>query len=414
LPLLRNIGLLVCCRAEGSQADIQPIPDAALAFRDGLVTWVGRQSDLPESVDDGEVWDAAGGLVIPGLIDCHTHLAFGGWRADEFVRRIRGESYAQIAAAGGGIAATVAQTRALTEEQLLARCRRFATEMAALGVTCVEAKSGYGLDRDTERRILRVYRSLDGEGGGPLRVVPTYLGAHAVPHEHRTRRAHYLAVVMAMMPDLAREGLARFCDVYVDEGAFTVEEARRVFAAARAAGLRPKLHADQLTDSGAAALAAEVGAVSADHLEQIGPAGIAALARAGVVAVSLPIATLYLGQAPMPARALLDAGVPVAVASDFNPGTAPSAHLPLALTLACVQQRMTPAEALKGATLQAARALALDGERGSLEAGKSASFAVIDAPDVDHWLYNFRANACRLTVTDGRMRATGAGFWPRR
>jgi imidazolonepropionase len=406
MPVLRHIGLLATCRAEGGQGDVHAVPEAALAFRDGIVTWVGPQRDLPVSADDGESWDAGGALVIPGLIDCHTHLAFGGWRADEFVRRLRGESYSQIAAAGGGIAATVARTRLLDEGALLARCREFVAEMVALGVTCVEAKSGYGLDRDTERRLLRVYRVLDASG--PVRVVATYLGAHVVPSG--APRAAYLALVEEMIAEVARDGLARFCDVFVDEGAFTVEEARRLLRAARAAGLLAKLHADQLTDTGAAALAAEVRAVSADHLEQVSPAGIAALAAAGVVAVSLPLAALYLDQPPLPARALIEAGVPVAVATDFNPGTAPSAHLPLALTLACLRQRLTPAEALKGATLVAARAVALEAERGSLEPGKSASFAVLDAPDVEHWLYRFRANACRLTVVDGQPRAVAPGF----
>jgi imidazolonepropionase len=406
MPVLRHIGLLATCRAEGDQGDIHAVPEAALAFRDGLVTWVGPQRDLPVSADDGEAWDAGGALVIPGLIDCHTHLAFGGWRADEFVRRLRGESYAEIAAAGGGIAATVARTRSLDEGALLARCRGFVAEMVALGVTCVEAKSGYGLDRETERRLLRVYRALDASG--PVRVVATYLGAHIVPAG--APRAAYLALVEEMIAEVARDGLARFCDVFVDQGAFTVDEARRLLRAARAAGLLPKLHADQLADTGAAALAAEVRAISADHLEQVSPAGIAALAAAGVVAVSLPLAALYLDQSPLPARALIEAGVPVAVATDFNPGSAPSAHLPLALTVACLRQRLTPAEALKGATLVAARALALEAERGSLEPGKSASFAVIDAPDVEHWLYQFRANACRLTVVDGEARASAPGF----
>jgi imidazolonepropionase len=399
MPVLTNIGVLATCRAEGAQADLHPIADAALAWQGKSVTWVGPARDLPATLDDGDHRDAAGGLVVPGLIDAHTHLAFGGWRGDEFVRRLRGESYSDIARTGGGIASTVAKTRALDPASLLERCRGFLAEMVALGVTCVEAKSGYGLDRDTERRILETYRELDASG--PVRVVATYLGAHVVPKS--VSRADYLALLAEELPAIARLGLARFCDVFVDEGAFTVEEARQLFAVARAAGLRAKLHADQLTDTGAAALAAEVGAVSADHLEQIGAPGIAALARAGVVAVSLPIAGLYLRQAPLPARALIDAGVAVAVATDFNPGTAPSLHLPLAMTLACVQQRMIPAEALKGATLCAARALAIEGERGSLEPGKSASFAVIDAPDVDEWLYHFRANACRMTVVDGAL-----------
>lgn len=397
MPVLRNIGLLATC-AGRAQGDLHPIADAALAWRGDTIRWVGPERELPASQDDGDARDAGGGLVVPGLIDAHTHLAFGGWRADEFVRRLRGESYADIARTGGGIASTVAKTRALDQPALLARCRGFLREMASLGVTCVEAKSGYGLDRDTEKRILGVYRALDGD---PLRIVPTFLGAHVVPKDQP--RAQYLALLDELIPEIAREKLAHFCDVFVDEGAFTVEEARKIFARARAAGLLPKLHADQLTDTGAAALAAEVGAISADHLEQIGAPGIAALAAAGVVAVSLPIAALYLRQAPLPARALIDAGVPVAVATDFNPGTAPSAHLPLAMTLACVSQRMTPAEALVGATRYAARAVGLEAQRGSLEPGKSASFAVIDAPDVDHWLYHLRANACRLTVVDGTV-----------
>ena len=406
MPVVRNIGLLATCRSEGGQGAIHAVPDAVLAFRDGTVTWVGAERDLPASADDGESWDAGGALMIPGLIDCHTHLAFGGWRADEFVRRLRGETYAQIAAAGGGIAATVARTRALGEDALLERSRGFVVEMAALGVTCVEAKSGYGLDRETELRLLRVYRTLDASG--PVRVVPTYLGAHVVPRDQP--RAEYLALVEEMIGEVARQGLARFCDVFIERGAFSVEEARHLLVAARTAGLLLKVHADQLTETGAAALAAEVGAISADHLEQIGPGGIASLARAGVVAVSLPLAALYLDQPPLPARSLIDAGVAVAVASDFNPGSAPSAHLPLALTLACVRQRLSPAEALKGATLYAARAVALERERGSLEPGKSASFALIDAPDVEHWLYHFRANACLLTVVDGGVRARAPDF----
>jgi imidazolonepropionase len=406
VPVLRNIAQLAACRAAGGQAEIHAIAGAALAWRGGAVRWVGRESDLPVSEDDGVAWDAEGGLVIPGLVDCHTHLAFGGWRAGEMVRRLRGESYADIARAGGGIASTVRETRSLaaaSDEALVARARGFLDEMLALGVTCVEAKSGYGLDRDTELATLRAYRALDA--AGPLRVVPTYLGAHVVPPEHRPDRRRYLdLIVNEMIPEVARQGLARFCDVFVEEGAFTPDEARAVLGAARGAGLAVKVHADQMAEGGGAALAAEVGAVSADHLEHVSPAGIAALAGAGVVAVSLPIAALYLRQPPLPARALIDGGVAVAVATDFNPGTAPSTHLPLALTLACVTQRMTPAEALKGATVLAARAVGLEAERGSLEPGKAADFAVIDAPDVDHWLYQFRANANRLTVAGGRER----------
>lgn len=273
--------------------------------------------------------------------------------------------------------------------------------MRRLGVTTVECKSGYGLDRETELRILRLYRRL--ALSQPSRIVSTYLGAHVVPPEYRDRREEYIALVIGeMIPRIAREQLAECCDVFVEKSAFTIDEARAILAAGAAAGLRPKLHADQLTDGGGAALAAEVGAVSADHLEHASDAGIRAMARAGVVAVSLPLATLYLNQPPLAARRFIEAGVPVAVATDFNPGSAPSFHLPMAMTLACTMQRMTPGEVLKGATIIAARAIGREAEVGSLEVGKRADFAVIDAPGVTHWLYHLEANACRETVIGGK------------
>jgi imidazolonepropionase len=408
MPVLKNIGRLATCRAGGGQGDLHAIAGAALAFRDGRITWVGRERDLPAREAVGETWDAQGKLVVPGLVDAHTHLAFAGWRADEFVARLGGATYQEIARRGGGILSTVRRTRAAKADALYARCRGFLREMLALGVTTVEAKSGYGLDVPTEARLLAVYAALDRRG--PVRIVPTYLGAHVVPPEHRRDRARYVRLVCEAAGFFAQEQLARYVDVFVDEGAFTVAEARAIFAAARAAGLGCKLHADQLGARGGAELAAEVGAVSADHLEHVSKRGVRALAKAGVVAVSLPIAALTLGKPPLPARTLISAGVPVAVATDFNPGSAPSYHLPLAMTLACTMQRMTPAEALKGATLYAARAVGLDADIGALAPGKAADFAVIDAPDEDHWLYHFRANACLLTAIAGVPRFRARGF----
>lgn len=401
MAVLRNVGMLATCAAAGGQGDVHCIPRGALAWRDDRITWVGPEASLPGQYAGDESLDAGGRLVIPGLVDCHTHLAFGGWRADEFVARIQGRSYQEIAAAGGGIASTVAATCATPTDALLERCARFADAMLALGVTTIECKSGYGLTVDDERRLLRVYRRLAARG--PQRIVSTLLGAHAVPPAMRGRRADYVAqVIDEMIPLVAAEDLASCCDVFIDDGAFTAGDARRILFAARAAGLGPKVHADQLSDGGGAAVAAEVGALSADHLEHVSDDGVAALARAGVVAVSLPLASLYLGQPAMPARRLIAAGVPVAVATDFNPGSAPSFHLPLALTLACTMQRMTPAEALKGATLYAARAVGLDRRAGSLEPGKYADFVVLDAGDVDQWLYHFQSNACVLTAIGGR------------
>ncbi len=400
MPLLANIGCLATCRPEGPQGELHVVPHAALAWEDDRIRWVGPEHDLPPELAGLPREDAGGRLVIPGLVDCHTHLAFGGWRADEFEQRILGATYLDIAARGGGIASTVRLTRAASTEHLLDRCRGHLAAMARLGVTTVEAKSGYGLSLDDELRLLEVYAHL--AAGQAQLIVPTLLAAHVVPPEYRDRRDAYVRLVVEeIIPAVARRGLARYCDVFVEEGAFPVAEARRIFAAGRAHGLVPKLHADQLSDCGGAELAAEVGAASADHLERISEAGIRRLAEAGVVAVSLPFASLYLNVAPLPARRLIEAGVPVAVATDFNPGSAPSYHLPMALTLACTLQRMTPAEALKGATTIAARAIGCQDQVGSLEPGRRADFAVIDAESVEHWLYHLRANACVRTVAAG-------------
>jgi imidazolonepropionase len=401
--VLRNIGALATCRDEGGQGDIHVIERAAIVWQDDTILWAGLEEELPLVHETAESEDCRGRLVVPGLVDCHTHLAFGGWRAGEFERRLRGESYLDIAQSGGGIAATVRATRAASEEELVSRARMSLAEMRQLGVTTVECKSGYGLDEASERKLLHVYRRLRHEQ--PTRLVVTFLGAHVVPPEYRDRRDEYVRwLVDEMIPAVARERLAECCDVFVERSAFTLDEARCILEAGRRHGLRAKLHADQLSDGGGAALAAAVDALSADHLEHASEAGIAAMAAAGTVAVSLPFATLYLRERPMPARAFIDAGVPVAVATDFNPGSAPSYHLPMAMTLACTMQRMTPAEVLKGATIYAARAIGMDREVGSIEAGKRADFAVIDAPDVTHWLYHLRPNACVHTVVDGLTR----------
>lgn len=400
MPVLKNIGLLATCRAEGVQHEIHPIPDAVLAWKGDRIAWVGPEAELPAEFQGDETHDAGGKLVVPGLVDCHTHLAFGGWRGDEFERRIQGADYLDIARSGGGIASTMRHTRAASEDELAEKASGFLREMAALGVTTIEAKSGYGLDLETELKVLRVYRRL--RETQPVRIVSTFLGAHVVPPEYRERRGAYVRLLTdEMIPAVADEGLADFCDVFVEDTAFSAEEARLILETAKGYGLRPKLHVDQLSDGGGARLAAEVGAISADHLEYASEKGIAAMAEAGVVAVSLPLASFYLRQPPMPARTCIEAGVPVAVATDFNPGSAPSFHLPLAMTMACVMQRMTPAEVLKGATVLAARAIGQEREVGSLETGKRADFVVVDAPDVNHWLYHFRPNAAEATYIDG-------------
>jgi imidazolonepropionase len=401
MPVLNNIRTLYICPADGAHDDAGAIDDAALAWRDGRITWAGPAAELPGEYADDERHDAEEGIAIPGLVDCHTHLAFGGWRADEFAQRCAGATYLEIARAGGGIARTVEQTRAASEDELTERCRGFLKDMAALGVTTVECKSGYGLNLEDELKQLRVYRRLAGDS--PLRIVPTFLGAHIMPPDYRDDREAYIRLLTEeVIPRIAEDGLAEFCDVFVEETAYTVDEARRILAAAREHGLRAKLHADQLSDSGGGALAAEFDAASADHLEYLSEDGRKAMADRGVVAVSLPLATTYLNQKPMDGRMMIDAGIPVAVATDFNPGSSPSFHLPLAMTLACIQQGMSPAESLRGATTVAARALGRASEVGSLEPGYAADFAVIGVESLNHWLYHFVANACRQTWASGR------------
>jgi len=402
MPLLTNIGCLATCRADGGQGDVHLIPRAALAWEGERITWLGPQDQLPSTYAGLERVDAHGKLMVPGLVDCHTHLAFGGWRADEFEQRLLGKPYLEIAKEGGGIARTVRQTRASSESELYEKALKHLQEMTCLGVSTVECKSGYGLDLETELKLLRVYRQLAKTQ--PNRIVSTFLGAHVVPPEYKSKRADYVKLLTHdMIPAVVAEKLARFCDAFVEDSAFSVEEARTILEAGKAHGLRPKLHADQLSDGDGARLAAELGAISADHLEHVSDDGIAALAQAGVVAVSLPLATLYLNQPSMPAGKLMQAGVPVAVATDFNPGSAPSYHLPLAMSLACVMQRMAPAQALKGSTIYAAKAIGMEADVGSLEVGKYADFLIVDAPDVNHWLYHFRANAVIQTVIGGKV-----------
>lgn len=403
MKVLHNIGQLATCRADGSQGDIHVVPAAAVVWDEqGTLRWTGEESRLPAEYRAAERIDAGRCLAIPGLIDCHTHLAFSGWRADEFVQRLQGRSYLEIARSGGGILSTVRQTRAASEEALMTRCRRWLSDMLTLGVTTVECKSGYGLDEENEIKLLRVYQALSSEQ--PIRLVPTLLAAHTIPPEYRERRSHYVELVSArLIPRVARDKLASCCDVFVEDSAFTVDEARAILQAGRRAGLAAKLHADQLTSGGGAELAAEVGAISADHLEHASSRGIEAMAEAGVVAVSLPLAALYLAQPAMPARRFIEAGVPVAVATDFNPGSAPTYHLPLAMSIACLLQRMTPAEVLKGATIYAARAVGMERLLGSLEPGKAADLALIDAPDVSTWLYHLRPNACRMSIIGGAI-----------
>ncbi len=355
--------------------------------------------------------DAGGGTVTPGLVDPHTHLLFGGTREGELVLRQQGASYLDILAAGGGILSTVAATRAASDGELLAHGRRWLDEMLGHGVTTVEAKSGYGLDLETELRLLESAYRLGREG--PIDVIPTWLGAHAVPPEFRARpdgtEAFVRSLIDDQLPGIAAHGRARFADVFCETGVFSADQSRRVLDAARSVGLLPRLHADELAPSGGAELAAELGAASADHLATPSADGIAAMAAAAesgepVVATLLPITTWFLMKDHhAPARAFIDAGVPVAIGTDFNPGTSPAASLPLAMSFACVNLRMSPDEVLAAVTINAARALALEDEIGSLETGKVADVVIWRVPTSAQIPYWPGADLVRTVIKRGRV-----------
>ncbi|HEX6982971.1 MAG TPA: imidazolonepropionase [Balneolaceae bacterium] len=401
MPILKNIGYLATCRDKDGQSDIHPVKNAAIVWKDETIEWIGAENNLPEEYVGDETHDAGGKMVIPGLVDCHTHLAFGGWRPDEFEMRVQGKSYLEIAKAGGGILSTVKATRQASEDELYKKASGFLKEMVKGGITTVECKSGYGLSLEDELKTLRVYRRLAEEQ--PVEIVSTFLGAHTIPPEYKDNREGYIDLLInEMIPAVAERNLAEFCDIFAEDSAFSIEESRRILVTAQAAGLTPKLHADQLTSCGGAELAAEVEAASADHLEKISDEGIAAMAEANVVGVTLPLASLYTQETPLNCQKLVEGGVKVAVATDFNPGSAPSYDLPLAMMLTCNQGRLTPAEVLKGATIYAAKAIHRDRQFGSIEEGKFANFTVVDAPDPNFWMYHYRGSCCEGVFIRGK------------
>jgi imidazolonepropionase len=377
----------VAAMTEGG-APYGAIEDAAILIQDGRIAWVGPRADLP--VHKAVETDSLGGRwVTPGLIDCHTHLVFGGDRSGEFERRLEGATYEEIARAGGGIVSSVKATREASEDELYASACKRLEGLKATGVTTLEIKSGYGLDHNSELKMLRVARRIGREAG--VRVRTSYLGLHAVPPEHKADRVAYVdKAVDEILLAAHAEGLVDAVDAYCEPIAFTTDEVARLFDKAEALGLPVKLHADQLSDGGGAALAARYHALSADHIEHTTEPGVQAMAEAGVVAVLLPGAFLMLRETKAPPVALLrQHGVRMAVATDCNPGTSPVASMTAALNLACVQFRLTPEEAIIGATRHAARALGLQDEAGTIEPGKAADLAVWDIArpaELCYWL----------------------------
>jgi imidazolonepropionase len=383
------------------------VEKGALAVREGRIHWVGPMSEMHAGLRRGETTiDARGGLVTPGLIDCHTHLVYAGNRAREFEARLNGATYEEIARAGGGILATVKATRAAAGDELRAQAQGRLAALMSEGVTTVEVKSGYGLDTASELKCLRVARSL--ASGNSVRILTTLLGAHAVPPEYADRAEAYVDLVCReMIPQAAKHGLADAVDAFCEGIGFTPAQTRRVFEAARAHGLRVKLHADQLSNLGGAALAAEFGALSADHLEHTDEAGAMALAQAGVVAVLLPGAFYYLRETRLPPVALLRRhGVPIAISTDNNPGTSPCTSILTIANMACTLFRMTPEEALAGITVNAARALGLEDDVGTIEAGKCGDLALWDAAHPSELSWSISGVKPRGVFFGGTLRPT--------
>ena len=366
------------------------IRDGGLLIRDGKMDIVGASDEIEEAARDAEIIDLGGRLVLPGFVDAHTHLVFAGNRLDDFERRARGESYEQIAKAGGGIWSTVEKTRAASEADLFAQATKHAEWFVKCGTTTVEAKSGYGLTLDDELKIVCVMQRLNQET--PLEVVPTFLGAHAVPRD-RSAGEYVDLVINEMLPRVAKEKLAEFCDVFCERGYFDVEQSRKILTAAKKLGLKLRGHVDQLTNSGGAKLMAELGAVTADHLEKTDEQGMASLKSANVQPVLLPGSVYALGSTSYPrAREMIEAGLAVVLATDFNPGSAPTPSMPMVLSLACTQMKMSPAEAITASTINAAYSLNRGDAIGTLEAGKAANVAVFDCEDyreVAYW-FGFR------------------------
>ena len=402
--LIENIGMLATpigtsARRGAEQGQIRILRNAWLLMEDGLIADLGT-GEPPQDIT--ERFDVEGSLVTPGLVDSHTHLIFGGWRQNELGLKLHGVSYLEILAQGGGILSTVKATRAAEEEELFEKAWDALDEMLDLGVTTVEAKSGYGLDVETELKQLRVIRDLNE--AHPIDLAATFLGAHALPPEYKENRESYLRLLCdTVIPQVSEKKLAEFCDVFCETGVFTAEESKRILEAGKRCGLIPKIHADEIDPIGGSQLTAEVGAISAEHLIVCPPEGIEAMAKAGTVACCLPATSFYLGSTYAPVRDMIQAGVPVALASDFNPGSCPSLNLQFVMNLGCLRYKMTPEEVLTAVTLNAAAAINRANTIGSLEPGKKADLVIWDAPDLDYICYRMGSTLAGTVIKNGKV-----------
>ena len=414
--LIHNIGQLVTplgrsARRGQEQGKLQKLQHAWVLLEGECIAQVG-EGDPPPAPGAARL-DAGGRLATPGLVDAHTHLIFGGWRQNELALKLHGVPYLDILAQGGGILSTVQATRAASQQQLEEKAARALDEMFSFGTTTCEAKSGYGLSTQEECKQLRAIRALDERH--PVDLVSTFLGAHALPQEYRDRRGEYLRLLCEeMIPAVAAEGLAEFCDVFCETGVFTAEESREILLCGRRHGLRPKIHADEIDPIGGSQLAGEVGAISAEHLIVCPPQGISSMARAGTVACLLPATSFYLGASFAPARQMIDAGVPVAMATDFNPGSCPCLNLQLVMNLGCLKYRLTPEEVLTAVTLNGAAAIGRAQTVGSLEPGKLGDLVLWEAADLEYLCYRLGSNLVHTVIKRGRPHMYGGPKGPGR
>lgn len=407
---ISNISQLLTVASHGKPAkhgpemrDVGLLRDAAVLCRDGKIAWAGPMAEWRGALpDEVATFDAAGMVVLPGFVDSHTHMMFAGSRENEFALRCQGATYREIAESGGGILSTVRCVRAATKKELKRSTVRYLTDMMRYGTTTVEIKSGYGLSLDDEVKMLEAINELADEE--MMTVVPTFLGAHAVPFEYAGRRAEYVKLVVeTMLPYVGKKKLAAFCDVFCEKGYFELDESEKILREGKRWGMAVKIHAEELTALGGAELAARLGAVSADHLECVSESGITALRDGGVVATLLPGVSFNLKSAYAPARRMIDQGMAVAIASDFNPGSCMSYSMPMMMTIACTQMRMSPEEALSAATLNGAAALGLSATHGSVEVGKAADLLIADVPDYRFLAYHYGSNHIRRTVKNGTL-----------
>jgi len=405
--LIKNIGTLqtpVGSFKHGGvkQGENIKLHNAAILVEDGLIRAITADGVLPEGWEGAEVIDAQGALVTPGLIDCHTHMVFGGYRQGEIPLKLRGATYLDILRAGGGILDTVGKTRAASEDELYEKTKAFLDEMLTYGVTTAESKSGYGLDLENELKQLRVNKRL--QENHKMDVVSTFLGAHAIPDEYKGRADEYIDLLCdVVLPAVKEQNLADFVDVFCEDSVFDVAQSEKMLRAGQALGLRARIHADEIEEIGGAVLSGDLGAISAEHLIATGEKGMASMAKGGVIADLLPCTSLYLNKTFAPARRMIELGIPVAIASDFNPGSCPSLNLQLAMSMGYVKYCMTPEEILTAVTINAACSCGLEEKIGTLEVGKQADIVIWDAPDMEMLVYRFGSNLAKTVIKRGEV-----------